>query len=192
MVLNNIKWRQLLYFYSRGNFINSWEIQSDSRFLYRRPLRCDVLAARRPRAQRGCRNEPVAGSTPLRNPQRGAFVRCKSALLCRVLPSGPGKGVLRILVDVEESCDGSVSWRGGWSSPPLPRQPPWPLCSSATDSPWVETWDRSLEVRIGKHLVHIYPEKFASDTNCLGRWREGVYFSSIFSLGAVSELEVIN
>lgn len=94
------------------------------------------------------------------------------------------------MVDVEESCDGSVSW----SSPPLPSQPPWPLCSSATDSPWlrVETWDRSLEVRIGEHLVRIYPEKFASDTNCLGRWREGVYFSSIFRLGAVSELEVIN
>lgn len=107
MVLNNTKWRQLHYFYSRRNFINSWEIQSDSRFLSIADLSDTAssanaavargLAARRPwaeLAQRGC------CGTSLRSSQQDVFVGYKPVLPCWVLQGGPGKRVLGVLVEV--------------------------------------------------------------------------------------------
>lgn len=150
------------------------------------------LAASPPRAelaQRDCCNEPMQDWHLLRNAPCSVFIRYECFA---VLYSGPGKSMRCILVGTGSSSEVCSANRAVEQR--TDRDSPSQLCRSPTDSQWlrVETRDRSSQVRTREHLVHIYPEEFASDTNCSGWWGEGVYFSSIFRLGTVPELEVIN
>lgn len=127
--------------------------------------------------------------TSLRSTEYGVFVHYKYILLCWVLFSGPRKRELCVLV-AQHKKKSAATLKGVWSS--TLTQTALCCCAALLHCLSIETWERSSQIRIGKHLVHIYPEKFASDTNRLDQWREEAYFLSIFRLGTVSELEVIN
>lgn len=124
-----------------------------------------------------------------RNTQYGVFVHYKWILLCLVLFSGPRKREICVLV-AKHKKKSAVTLKGVWSSSLT--QTAFYCCTALLHCLSVETWDRSSQIGIGKHLVHIYLEMFASDSNCLDQLRGGAYFLSIFRLGTVSEFEVIN
>lgn len=124
----------------------------------RRRAGCKASTGRAGRGDRDC------WGTSLRSSQHDVFVRYKAV-----------PGAVQWPWEERALYFGGRGQRGRSAATALPtglwsRAAPCRFCSAPTDSRRlrVETRDRSSPVRIGKHLVHIYPEKFASDIDFLG------------------------
>lgn len=103
-------------------------------------------------AQRHCHNEPTQAWHLSYKHTVWCICSYKYILLCWGLFSGPRKREICVLV-AKHKKKSAATLKGVWSSALTKTAHYW--CAALLHCLSIETWDRSSQIRVGKHLVPI-------------------------------------